>query len=137
MYRKSSPKWTQILENRAPELSWNALGTLQAPRWLKIDTKKQNSYKINNFRGGPMGSKMEPKSIKNLMKIGFDFYNDFQIVFSRSWIDFGSKNLSKMRGRRGTFSTKLRIYKKCDFEQPSNGFAIFFHFGSNDFLCQR
>ena len=33
-----------------------------------------------------------------------------------------------MRGRRVTFSTSLRIYEKCDFEQPSNGFAIFFDF---------
>ena len=80
-----------------------------------------------------MGSKMEPKSIKNLMKIRFDFC-DFETVFSRSWDDFGSKNLSEMRGRRVTFSTSLRIYEKCDFEQPSNGFAIFFDFGSNDFL---
>ena len=84
-----------------------------------------------------MGSKMEPKSIKNLMKICFDFCCDFEIVFSRSWIDFGSKNLSKMRGRRVTFSTKLRIYEKCDFEQPSNGFAIFFDFGSVDFRLER
>ena len=84
-----------------------------------------------------MGSKMESKSIKNLMKIRFDFCRDFETVFSRSWVDFGSKNLSKMSGRRVTFSTSLRIYEKCDFEQPSNGFAIFFDFGSNDFLFQQ
>ena len=77
-----------------------------------------------------MGSKMEPKSIKNQMKIFFDFWCDLEFVFPRSRIDFGSKNLSKRKGRRVTFSTKLRIYEKCDFEQPSNDFAIFFDFGS-------
>ena len=42
-----------------------------------------------------------------------------------------------MRGRRVTFSTSVRIYEKCDFEQPSNGFAIFFDFGSVDFRPGR
>ena len=79
-----------------------------------------------------MGCKMEPKSVKNLMKNHIDFYNDFDTTFF-DLDDLGSKNLSQMRGRRVTFSTSLRIYEKCDFEQPSNGFAIFFDFGSVDF----
>ena len=73
-----------------------------------------------------MGSKMEPKLVKNLIKFRVDFCNVFEYPFSRSWIDFGSKNLSKMRGLGVTFSTSLRICEKCDFEQPSYGFAIFF-----------
>ena len=80
-----------------------------------------------------MGSKMEPKSIKNLIKNRLDFRNDFETTFLRSWVDFGSKNLSKMRGLRVTFSTLLRICEKCDFEQPSHRFAIFFDFGGIDF----
>ena len=52
----------------------------------------------------------------NLMKNQPDFYNDFESTFSRSWVDFGSKNLSKMKGLRATFSTLLRICEKCDFE---------------------
>ena len=80
-----------------------------------------------------MGSKMGPKSVQNLMKNHIDFYNDFETTFSGFLDDVGSKNLSKMRGRRVTFSTSLRICEKCDFEQPSNGFAIFFDFGSVDF----
>ena len=80
-----------------------------------------------------MGSKMEPKSTKNLMKIRFDVCCNFETVFSRSWVDFGSKILSKIDGLRVIFSTSLRIGGKCDFEQPSNGFAIFFDFGSVNF----
>ena len=44
-----------------------------------------------------MGSKMEPKLLKNLIKFRLDFCNVFECPFFRSWIDFGSKNLSKMR----------------------------------------
>ena len=79
---------------------------------------------------------MEPKSIENVMKNNIDFYNDFEITFSRFGDDFGSKNLSEMRGSRVTFSTSWRIYEKCDFEQPSNGFAIFLDFGSVAFRLE-
>ena len=84
-----------------------------------------------------MGSKMEPKSIKNLIKNRVDFCNDFECLFFRSWVDFGSKNLSKMRCLGVTFSTSLRVYEKCDFEQPSNGFAMFFDFKRVDFRPQK
>ena len=66
--------------------------------------------------------------MKNLIKNRFDFCNDFETTFSRSWVDFGFKNLSKMRGLRLTFSTLLRICEKCDLKQPSHRFAIFFDF---------
>ena len=69
---------------------------------------------------------MGPKSIQNLMKNHIDFYNDFETTFSRFWDDFGSKNLSKMRGLRVTVSTSLRICEMFDFEQPSNSFTIYF-----------
>ena len=75
---------------------------------------------------------MEPKSKKNLLKNRLDFCNNFETTFSRSWIDFWSKNLSKMRGLRLTFSTLLGICEKCDLEQPSHRFAIFFDFESID-----
>ena len=71
---------------------------------------------------------MEPKSTKKLMKNQPDFCNDFERTFFRSWVDFGSKNVSKMRGLRVTFSTLLRICEKCDLEQPSHRVAIFFYF---------
>ena len=42
-----------------------------------------------------------------------------------------------MRGLGVTFSTSLRICEKCDFEQPSYGFAIFFDFRGVDFRPQN
>ena len=115
---------------------WSCLGALWAPSGRQDDPRATPRAKFNekySILGWPMRSKMEPKSIKNLMKNHIDFYYDFETTFSRFWNDFGSKNLSKMRGRRVTFSTSLRICEKCDFEQPSNGFALFFDFGSVDF----
>ena len=80
---------------------------------------------------------MEPKSIKSLIKNRVDFCNDFECFIFRSWIDFGSKNLSQMRDLGITFSTSLRVCEKCDFEQPSYGFAIFFDFRRVDFRPQN
>ena len=84
-----------------------------------------------------MGSKMEPKSRKNLIKNQLDFCYDFESTFSRSWVDFGSKNLSKIRGLRATFSTLLRICEKCDLEQSSYRFATFFDFRRVDFRLEK
>ena len=80
---------------------------------------------------------MEPKSIKHLIKNRVDFCNDFEFLFFRSGVDFGSKNLSKMKGLGVTFSTSLRVCEKCDFEQPSYGFAIFFNFKRVDLFFRR
>ena len=115
---------------------WSCLGPLWAPSWRQDGpraTPRANFDEKYSILGWPVGSKMEPKSIKNLIKNRLDFCNDFESTFSRSWVDFGSKNLSKMRGLRVTFSTLLRICEKCDFEQPSIVFAIFFDFESVDF----
>ena len=112
---------------------WSCLGTLWALSRRQDSSRSTTRGKINeesSISGGPMGSKMKLKAIKNLMKICFVFWCDSKVVFSRSWMDFGVKNLSKMRGRRVTLSTRLRIYEKCDFEPPSNGFAIFLTFGT-------
>ena len=115
---------------------WSCPGTLWAPSWRQYGPRATPRAKFNekySILGWPVGSKMEPKSIKNLMKNRLDFCNDFESTFSRSWVDFGSKNLSKMRGLRVTFSTLLRICEKCDLEQPSHRFAIFFDFRRVDF----
>ena len=95
----------------------------------------QGRQKLEKWRilGSPGGSKMEPKLVKNLMKNRVHFCNDFETTFSRSWDDFGSKNLSKMRSRRVVFSTSLRICEKYENEQPSIVLARFFDFGSLDF----
>ena len=47
------------------------------------------------------------------------------MVVYRFWIDFGSKNLSKIGGLRVVISTSLRICEKQYFKRPSIVFAIF------------
>ena len=104
------------------------LGALWAPFWHQdgpIATPRAKDDAKYSILGSP---ELEPKSIKNLIKNRLDFCYDFESTFFRSWVDFGSKNLSKMRGLRVTFSTLLRICEKCDLEQPSPRFAIFFDF---------
>ena len=108
---------------------WSCPGALWVPSWRQDGpraTPRATFNEKNLILGWPVGSKMEPKSIKNLIKNRLDFYNDFESTFSWSWVDFGSKNLFKMRRLRVTFSTLLRICRKCDFEPPFYGFAIFF-----------
>ena len=105
------------------------LGALWAPSWRQDGPKatpRANFDEKYSISGWPVGSKMEPKLVKNLIKNRLDFCNDFETTFSRSWVDFGSKNLSKMR--RVTFSTLLRICEKCDLERPSHHFTLFFDF---------
>ena len=119
---------------------WSCPGALWAPSWRQDGPRATPRAKFNqkySILGWPVGSKMEPKSIKNLMKNRLDFCNDFESTFSGSWVDFCSKNLSKMRGFRVTFLTLLRICEKHDFKQPSIVFAIFFHFGSVDFRPEK
>ena len=55
-------------------------------------------------------------------------------------MDFGSvwaAKMGQMEALSIIFHTFLAISEKCDFEQPSNGFAIFFEFGSLDFRPER
>jgi hypothetical protein len=68
---------------------------------------------------------MDPKSIQNHVNKNMFFHNDFETTFYRSWDDFYSKNLSKMRGLGVVFLTSLRICEKCDFERQYIVFAIF------------
>ena len=124
IFQHRPPNATKFQENRPLEVSWSTLGTLLEPRCPKSDTKSKNT-KTYSILGWPMGSKMEPKLIKNLIGNRLDFRNDFETTFSRYCVDFGCKNLSKMRGVRVVFSILLRICEKCDLERPSHRFSIF------------
>ena len=64
---------------------WSCLGALWAPSGRQDDPRATPRAKFNekySILGWPMRSKMEPKSIKNLMKNHIDFYNDFETTFS-------------------------------------------------------
>ena len=85
---------------------WSCLGALWAPSWRQGGPRATARAKLDEkyvILGWPVGSKMEPKSIKKLITNWFYFTKDFEATFSLSWIDFGRKNLSKMRGLRITF----------------------------------
>ena len=113
---------------------WSRLGVLWAPSWRHDGPRVPPRAKIN---GGPWGPKWSQNQSKDLIKNRVDFCNDSKCLIFRSWIDFGSKHLSKMRGLGVTFSTSLRVCEKYDFEQPSYGFARFFHFRRVDFRPQK
>ena len=75
------------------------LGGVWRPFWSQESPEELNYMKMYDF-WGDFGviwvSKMERKSLKELFKNYFVFYNDFVICVYQSWVDFGSKNLSKM-----------------------------------------
>ena len=133
---KSSKIDPKMVPNSRKFDLWSCPGALWAPSWRQDGpraTPRANFNEKYSILGWPLGSKIEPKVIKSLIENRLDFCNDFETVFSRYLVDLSFKNLSKMKSPRVLFSTSLRICEKCDFEQPSNGFAIFFDFGSVDF----
>ena len=109
----------------------SCLGILWGPSWHPDGSRSKPRPKFDErfwILGWPVGSEMGPTSIKNQGKNQIDFHNDLETSFSRFWDDFCSK-----KGHSVTFSTSWQIYEKSDFEQHSNGFSIFFDFGSVDF----
>ena len=115
---------------------WGSLGWLWGCSWppsaAGATTRAQKVEKCT-ILGSPKSSKMNQKPIQNRIKMYIIFHIEFRTTFSRYWEDFGSQNLSKMRGLRVAFSTSLRICEKRDFERQYSVFAIFFHFRSIDF----
>ena len=105
------------------------LGAPWRPSWLQDGAETEKSW----FLGSPWGPKLEPKVRKSRLKCHRFFEFIFGSSFSCSVVDFPSQNLSKMRCLRVVFSTSFRKCGKCDLEQPSIVFAIFFEFGGFDF----
>ena len=52
------------------------------------------------------------------MKNRFDFCNDFESTFSGYWVDFGSKNHSKMKGLRVSFQPCYEYVKSVIWNNP-------------------
>ena len=97
---KIFPNRPKMVPNSRKIDLWSCPGALWAPAWRQDGpraTPRANFHENYSILGWPVGSKMEPKSVKNLLKNQCDFCNDFESTFSRSWVDFGSKNLSKIK----------------------------------------
>ena len=80
---------------------------------------------------------MGPKLVEKTTSKTNVFKLVFFVVFSGFWVGLGCQNGSQMEALSIIFHTFLAISEKCDFEQPSNGFAIFFKFGNLDFRPER
>ena len=100
---------------------WSRLGALWAHSWRQDSPRVAPRARIDekySILGWPMGCKMNPKSIKHLMKNKLDFCNDFESTFSRSWIDFGSKALSKMWVSGALFQPYYEYVKSVIWNNP-------------------
>ena len=118
---------------------WGSLGWLWGCSWRPSGagaTSRAQKVETSKILGSPREPKIHQKSILKLMKISRIFHIDFGTTFSWFWDDLFSKNLSKMEGLGGVFSTSLRICEKCDFERPSIVFATFFNFENINFRTQ-
>ena len=83
---KSFNIWSKIVLNSWKIDLQSRLGALSAPAWRQDGpraTTRANFDEKYSILGWPVGSKMEPKSIKNLIKNRLDFCNDFETFFSR------------------------------------------------------
>ena len=127
---KSTLKWPQNPQKSTPREVLEGLGH-------PLGAKMAQQQKKYPFLGSPRGSKMDPKSIKKMIKNQVDFINDFEPIFFRSWVDLGTQNRSKMTSLRPVSSSSFQICKKYDFEQPSNGFATFLESKSFDFRYRK
>ena len=71
---------------------------------------------------------MEQKSIKKLPENYIFFWHDLETTFSRSWDDFGGKNLPKIRG--SLFRRRGENAKSLFWNDPPS-FSIFSAFNSS------
>ena len=71
---------------------------------------------------------MDEKSIQSLLRKRKKFHNDFETTVLSILGGFGFQKHIKNERSWGRFSGSLLIFEKCDSEQPSIVFAIFFEF---------
>ena len=116
------------------------LGALWAPAWRQDGpraTPRANFDEKYSILGWPVGSKMEQKSIKNLIENRLDFCNDFETTFSRYWIDFGSKNLSKMRVSGSLFQPCCEYARSVIWNDPPIILLYFSSLGGSVFVLRK
>ena len=107
---------------------WRCLGALWGPSWRQDGARAATRAKLNRkckILGSPRGAKMEPKSMKILMKKRMIFQSDFETTFFRSWYEFGTKNLCKIEPLRVIFQPCCRYAKSVILNNPPT-FLLYF-----------
>ena len=126
--QKSSKIDPQMRANSRKIDLWSCPGTLWAPSWRQDGPRATPRAKFNekySILRLPVGSKMEPKSIKNRIKNRLDVGHDFETTFFRFWVDCGSKNFSKMRVSGSLFQPCCEYARSVIWNDPSTVLLIF------------
>ena len=119
---------------------WSCPGALWAPSWRQDGPRATPRAKFNekySILGWPVGSKMEPKSVKNLMKNRLDFCNDFESTFFRSWVDFGSKTSPKWGVSGSLFQPCCEYARNVSLNNPPMVLLYCLTFGGSMFDLKR
>ena len=107
---------------------WSCLGT---PSWRQDGpraTPRPEFKRKLSILGWPVGSKMEPKSIKNLMKNQFDFCNVFESTF-RFWFQKPLQN----EGSQGYFFNLVANMREVWFWTTLPSFCYIFRLSEGRF----
>ena len=133
-FKRKSDKFTRKLRfGGVPEALGRGLGVI----WVPMATQDEQKRFVVPLLRLPKVAQRVQNPAKIVKKSDWKFDHDFEMVVYRFWVDFGSKNLSKIGGLRVVISTSLRICEKYDFERPSIVFATFFKVESIDFRSQN
>ena len=127
--------YEDLLQNRrqdGPKLwkidLWGCLGGLWGPSWRPGGagaTTRVEKLKKYRILGTPRGEKWTPDRYKIRLN-NFFFHNDFETTFYRSWDDFYSKNLSKLRGLGVVFFDLAANMREVWFWTTLNRFCYIF-----------
>ena len=121
----------KIEENRPRIVLGRGLGARRRASWRQRRSELEKSW----FFGSPGRPKWDPESLKKRFEKAILFTSFWWVVFFGFWIGFGCQNGSQMGALRALFHTLSAICEKYDFEQPSNGFTLFFVSGTLYFRC--